>query len=346
LRKDGVIRVWESYQNPRSGLFQKRRQVFFNEVIIPVFNLEKVSETSGGLPTKPDQTKRWQTEQDGWLFLKIYANESVCEDLLAGKLQKLCEKLAHTGRIIKWFFIRYADRDPHIRLRFLAPNPASQPERIRKQVQKLHSAELDNGLVFRIQTELYERETERYSMMSYEAVESIFHIDSVCALGIVSELKSKTQKHHRWLAAMLACDGILDAFGMQTPEKITLISGRGPVLEKSQLVYLNQLLRENKHHIFGQMTAENNPFDQLAGIRQLITARNHSLKNILDTHLIEDDRQRRTLACDLLHLCCNRLIVSDHLHQEHSIYHFLKKYYHFQLNISKTKSENLPCNHY
>ncbi len=44
---------------------------------------------------------------------RVFENE-----LLTGPVAELCEEALATGEAASWFFIRYADPDPHLRLRF------------------------------------------------------------------------------------------------------------------------------------------------------------------------------------------------------------------------------------
>ena len=56
---------------------------------------------------------------DKWLYVKIYASSVQCETLLITKIPQLISSLTKQSLIQKWFFIRYADPENHIRLRFL-----------------------------------------------------------------------------------------------------------------------------------------------------------------------------------------------------------------------------------
>jgi lantibiotic biosynthesis protein len=53
-----------------------------------------------------------------WLFAKLYTSRSLEEDLVAGSLRNFADYMLSEGFADDWFFIRYSDPDPHIRLRF------------------------------------------------------------------------------------------------------------------------------------------------------------------------------------------------------------------------------------
>ena len=60
-----------------------------------------------------------------WLYLKIYAGENTLERILVRQLPIILRKLNKANLINKWFFIRYADPDTHLRIRFLTEGKAS-----------------------------------------------------------------------------------------------------------------------------------------------------------------------------------------------------------------------------
>ncbi|MCF6297671.1 MAG: lantibiotic dehydratase, partial [Flavobacteriaceae bacterium] len=53
-----------------------------------------------------------------WLYYKIYCGYKTADRVLAEIIKPLTEQLLEQKLITQWFFIRYADPDPHIRVRF------------------------------------------------------------------------------------------------------------------------------------------------------------------------------------------------------------------------------------
>ena len=51
--------------------------------------------------------------------LKLYGPREDEDELLAGPVRELAEAAAEDGLASGWFFLRYGDPDPHLRLRFL-----------------------------------------------------------------------------------------------------------------------------------------------------------------------------------------------------------------------------------
>lgn len=53
-----------------------------------------------------------------WLFVKLYGPSDFEDDLIAQRLRPFAESALSDGLADKWFFIRYSDPDPHLRIRF------------------------------------------------------------------------------------------------------------------------------------------------------------------------------------------------------------------------------------
>lgn len=54
-----------------------------------------------------------------WLYYKIYCGVKTSDMILLEHLKEKISDLKINDFIEKWFFIRYNDPEPHIRLRFL-----------------------------------------------------------------------------------------------------------------------------------------------------------------------------------------------------------------------------------
>jgi thiopeptide-type bacteriocin biosynthesis protein len=94
---------------------------------------------------------------DRWATAKLYGSSSSLETVLRDKLDGLLGSLPPHG----WFFIRYADPDVHLRVRFRPEEPADDGE-LRRRVEAW-AAELEaSGWIRRFVWDTYDRETARY----------------------------------------------------------------------------------------------------------------------------------------------------------------------------------------
>ena len=118
---------------------------------------------------------------EDWLFAKLYAAEDTLDELLGEHLPGLLRPLA--PRLDRWFFIRYRDPEPHLRLRL-----HGKPETLRgdvlpqltEQVREL----LDAGVVRELVLDTYRPELDRYGGPKAMALaEELFCLDSQSALA-------------------------------------------------------------------------------------------------------------------------------------------------------------------
>jgi thiopeptide-type bacteriocin biosynthesis protein len=334
LRREKSLCIQESLHSVKYGLLHAGRKMHLNEMVIPIFNHVEPKVVEPLLTTHQQASKRWVSAQDGWTYLKIYASEETCERLLVGKLFDFCLTLQQSNCIKGWFFLRFKDPDPHIRLRLFTGPGKQQSARFAISLTKKLKDEIESGLVFRLQSELYERELERYSSVGYEDIESIFCSDSYAIASSIALLQLNGQQTQRWLVAMIACDGLLTAFGKYNPAmKLQTLQAAGNVLEKNDLIALDQQFRQHREHIAAVMASNSTV---LAEIRQQLNERNAKITHTLARNPISDHQIQQTLIIDLMHLCCNRLFISDQRRQEYAIYHFLKKFYDYQLKNKKS----------
>lgn len=122
-----------------------------------------------------------------WLYYKIYTGVQTADLLLMEEFAPIIEQLKAQKVIEKWFFIRYNDPDPHLRLRFLVTNPEAIGAIISTFYPVFESL-LVNHLVWKIQTDTYKREFERYGEATMVNSESLFGYHSEL---IVAYLKYK-----------------------------------------------------------------------------------------------------------------------------------------------------------
>jgi thiopeptide-type bacteriocin biosynthesis protein len=115
-----------------------------------------------------------------WLYAKLYSSFARHDELLAEHLSDLIARLPPD--VDRWFYVRYADPEPHLRLRFHGSASALNGEllpRLHHWAKQLCNA----GLASRMSLDAYEPELERYGGAgAIEAAERVFAVDSEVAL--------------------------------------------------------------------------------------------------------------------------------------------------------------------
>jgi thiopeptide-type bacteriocin biosynthesis protein len=163
-----------------------------------------------------------------WLFAKLYCPSAREDDVIADSLLPFADNVIAAGLANCWFYIRYADPEGHIRLRF-----RGAPERLSAhlfgQICQWAATLIESGACTRIAFDTYERELERFGGAAGMAVaESLFHADSRLAAELVSLLKSKAWANHddRLALFALTVDDLLEATALDASERLAWYRGQ------------------------------------------------------------------------------------------------------------------------
>ncbi|KIO78083.1 hypothetical protein TH53_05685 [Pedobacter lusitanus] len=118
-----------------------------------------------------------------WLYIKVYAYNSLTDDILLNVVLPVLEKYKKNDSGFKWFFIRYKDTGNHLRLRFFTTNGSAHHllAELHEKLKPLHNS----GKISEILLDTYQRELERYSAELIDEVESLFYLDSEYILNSI-----------------------------------------------------------------------------------------------------------------------------------------------------------------
>lgn len=156
-------------------------------------------------PLPSNGTKR--LADDEWVYMKLYIGYAQMEPLVRGEIADFVEETRADGLSDGWFFVRYSDTRPHLRLRMKVAPGREYGElwnRARAFAQRL----LQQKSIARYAFEPYEREIERYGgAETFGSVERMFTFDSELALSILRTTKANSDERHE--AALVSFDRIL-----------------------------------------------------------------------------------------------------------------------------------------
>jgi len=116
--------------------------------------------------------------KNDWLYTRIYTGHRSADRILAEILFPLWRMYNRNDLSDRWFFIRYADPDFHLRFRIQMKTEEAGFEffqLLRSEMEPLMKA----GLVWNMEVGTYNQETERYGSHSMAAAEQIFFADSL-----------------------------------------------------------------------------------------------------------------------------------------------------------------------
>ena len=122
--------------------------------------------------------------EDSWLYFKLYGSVKRRGELLS-RLYEHLESMVQKGQIRKYFFIRYSDPEPHLRVRVQAVKEGAVPQTFGLLVgwfKELRQRGLLSGTV----VDTYKRETERYGGSELiQTAEEYFYHDSRVVLSLL-----------------------------------------------------------------------------------------------------------------------------------------------------------------
>lgn len=130
-------------------------------------------------PVRPAPT-RFHLPGEDWLFLKWYAEPSAHEALLADHLPAVLAEIEDD--VDRWFFVRYQDPDPHLRLRFHGDGEALNG-RVLPALSRASRVLVESGALRSMTLDTYRPESDRYGGEALqEAAERLFRTDSLSAI--------------------------------------------------------------------------------------------------------------------------------------------------------------------
>jgi hypothetical protein len=264
-----------------------------------------------------------------WLYYKIYTGFATTDSVLYNHLYTVVTGLLRDGVIDKWFFIRYADPEHHLRLRL----HLTEPEHIglvilafRDTFRRLS----DQHTIWKIQTETYERELSRYGEMVMEETETLFFYDSECMVKLLTVLELTDNDNERWMVGMAAIDSFLSVFeyDMMARKKLTehLRTGFFKEFQVNAMTKkdLSTKYRNHKNEIdrFMKSNPDSNDLKALLLERnQIILTAANGIREALEPERLDD------VLGSHIHMMMNRLFDSNNRQCEMILYDLLCSYY-------------------
>ncbi len=151
-----------------------------------------------------------------WLYLKVYSGTASADRLLTDTVGPVAKQLRQSGVVDDWFFLRFADPEPHLRLR-LQGDPAALRDHALPALTDALAPQLGDGTVWKLATDTYHREIERYGGdAGIELAERIHAADSEAVLHVLSvlDLYGEGAAEARWKLCLYATDRLLADAGL------------------------------------------------------------------------------------------------------------------------------------
>ena len=150
---------------------------------MPLARRTRPAETADdGLPpaaaAPPQRAARVRAPGSDWLYAKLYYGGIDVEALVGHGLRQFAAGALADGLAEDWFFVRYRDPQPHLRVRFRG-EPDVLDRQLAPRLYALAAELIEQGACQSLALDTYERELERYGgEAAMEVAEAIFGVDS------------------------------------------------------------------------------------------------------------------------------------------------------------------------
>jgi thiopeptide-type bacteriocin biosynthesis protein len=277
-----------------------------------------------------------------WLFAKLYTGTATADRVLRESVAPLVHEALAAGWADGWFFIRYGDPEWHVRLRFHG-DPAALTARVLPALHDGVAPLLDDGRLWKLQLDTYEREVERYGgPLGVGLVERLFQLDSEAVLEILDMLEGDEGADVRWRLAFYGVDALLNDLGLDAETKLAVLAGMRQAFAqefagppggdgkgaKALQVQLDQKFRGERPKLDPLLDAGGDPDNPFAPALAVLGRRSSAAAPILDElrRLERAGKLHGTvadMAMSLAHMHVNRFIRSAARAHEMVLYDFL-----------------------
>lgn len=264
-----------------------------------------------------------------WLYYKIYCGVRTADVVLQDYLQEKITHLIENELIVSWFFIRYNDPESHLRLRFKIAKPEYLGEVI-AVFNEVFSLVKEQNLVWKIQTDTYMREIERYGESTYALSETIFQADSELVLHYVTFKNQFEHDSTPLLFSFLSIDRFLNSFSLTLEEKLKLLDR----LQTSFKLEFNvdKALKKELDKQYREIEKEIAPFlnqdvTQFEPVYNAVALKSSVIANAAQVILNDLDVSLSSFLNSHIHMMMNRQFTSRQRQYELLVYDHLFRFY-------------------
>ncbi|MEM9363614.1 MAG: thiopeptide-type bacteriocin biosynthesis protein [Bacteroidota bacterium] len=267
---------------------------------------------------------------ENWLYLKVYCTPNMANPLLSDVFWPFISEKKKESIISKWFFTRYYDVAPHLRLR-VKINDLKQLPLIYEGLSSLLFPLNENNRIGKYSKEKYHPEINRYGKSNIEVVEDIFEVQSEFALSL---LHHGADERLRIKYCIDLIEHMFESLDLSVNDRRAIVSAsleyyKGPIVfNKSSKRKLGK-----EYRIINAIGVDESENSELS----LLTT---SLRRNLEGHYA-----KLTLGTlhhfgmkvtSLGHMLANKLFIHNHKEYEFLIYEFLER--RLITNIKKRKA--------
>ncbi|BDU77441.1 lantibiotic dehydratase [Mesoterricola sediminis] len=271
-----------------------------------------------------------------WLYARLYMGRHTADRLLAGALGGWIRDVMRSGMADRWFFLRYSDPEPHLRLRFHG-DPGILWGHLLPSLKLAAQPWLAEGSAWGFQLDAYVPETGRYGGTdNLERAERVFQLDSDAVLEWLGS-GAGSPGADRWRLAMVSVDGYYEAAGFTLQERLAQARAR----REDFRVEFGLHRPERRQRLGAAFRRERPALSRILAGPELepggpalaiLEARNSRLRVELEAMRALEasgglEGSFEAVLASLLHMSINRLLASAQRPQEAVIHDFLVRWY-------------------
>ncbi|MEN8908333.1 MAG: lantibiotic dehydratase [Clostridiales bacterium] len=274
-----------------------------------------------------------------WLFIKFYGNKNREEEFIAFRLKEICKEIVENNYVEKYFFMRYVDPEPHIRLRFNG-NPQMLYATLLPKLYEYSISLKNEGLLSRLVLDTYEREVERYGGPEIiDFAEDIFYIDSEIVHELIYLKRNGELKFDFEKLIIISIIYYLEQFQLDFDSQLEFLDS---IIDRKQ--YLDDFRKDRKTYI--KISNSNNDWEGLKTfsegnlIKEILSRRSKKVSRFIQKlNLLEFNERlfnsKRDILASIIHLHCNRIIGIDRIYERKIM--TITRHCLYNLKFSKTK---------
>ena len=341
VRGKGVVHATELWPESSRLVARGPDGGYANELVVPFVRVTPVETRPAPPPAlgAPRPVPRRFAPGSEWLYAKLYTGNATADQVL--------EAIAPvTADLPAWFFIRYGDPQWHLRLR-VHGEPRWLLGEVAPRLTAALQPLLDDGRVYRVQYDTYEREVERYGgPRGIDLAERWFHADSVAVLAILGQLSGDAGIDARWRLAVRGVDQLLGDLGFELQDRLAIMRTTRDLFAREHRVEklvpfqrkLGDRYRAERARLEGLLDPAQDAASDFAPALAAFAARSRATAPIV-AELRAAERAGllsvRDLAPSYAHMHANRLLRSVQRPQELVIYDLLARLYESRLARAK-----------
>lgn len=316
--------------------------LYVHELVVP-FTRTRVAPRATEVPRRapPAPVRRRFAPGSEWLYAKLYGGSATADRVLHEAVGPLVREALDVRAADTWFFLRYEDPEPHLRVRL-----HGDAKRLRETILPLLETRteplLEEGLLWRVQLDTYEREVERYGgAEGIRLAERLFHADSEAVLTLLEGLRGDEGAELRWLLALRGVAQLLADLGLEGEAGRAVLSrARQGLLRELRVEadFTHQLgarYRQERARIEAVLRGSWTEQGPLAAELTALERRSRALEPLTTQLLMLASEGRlevplEELAWSFLHLHTNRMLRARARTQELVLYDFLLRHHESQ----------------